>query len=293
MASIDLHVHSTYSDGVLSPTELVQSAQKHGLEGLALTDHDTVEGLEEFLEAGARQRLATVSGIEISAYFGEQPVHILGYGFDWRHPVLAEQLAEMQRIRVDRNRRIQNRFKALGISISDEDLARVSEGQIGRPHFAKVLCDKNIVNTMEQAFLKFLRKNGLAYVAKEKYAVSEAIRAIRIAGGIAVLAHPWCTDHSLRTIPLLLNRLQDLGLEGVEVFYPAHSSSVQQTLLEMARRQHLLITGGSDFHGTGNSSHLAGDRKVSFRVPPELFDDLRMRLLAIRKKRMSLTAARE
>ena len=293
MNSIDLHIHSTFSDGVLRPSELVVAATKLDLQGLALTDHDTVEGLDEFMETGAREKLETVAGIEISSYFGEQPVHILGYGMDWRHAALVEQVEEMQRIRDDRNRKIQNRFKGLGIRISDEDLARVSEGQIGRPHFAMVLCDKGIVTTVEQAFVRYLRKNGQAYVAKEKYAASEAIRAIRKAGGITVLAHPWCTDHSLRTIPLLLNRLQDIGLEGVEVYYPAHSAATRDALLDMARRLRLLVTGGSDFHGTGHSARLAGDGKDSFLVPAELLDDLRKRLPANQKRRVPLTAARE
>jgi len=291
-SSVDLHVHSTASDGVLSPSELVLAANKLGLCGLALTDHDTVQGLDEFMETGAREGLDTLSGIEISSYFGEKPLHILGYGFDWRHSALRVQLDELQRIREERNRKIQNRFKALGITITDEDLAKVSGGQIGRPHFARVLCQKGVVATQEEAFLKFLRKGALAYVAKEKFPTAKAIQAIRQAGGIAVLAHPWCTDHTLATIPLLINRLQDLGLEGIEVYYPSHSTSVRQRLYEMASRYRLLATGGSDFHGTTHSPRLAGDRHCSFRVPVEVFLKLREGLQKVGNDRIPLTVGR-
>jgi len=290
--SVDLHIHSTASDGMLSPSGIVLAAKKLGLAGLSLTDHDTIQGLDEFMKAGASEGLDTVSGIEISSYFGEKPLHILGYGFDWRHPALAVQLDQLQRIREDRNRKIRNRFKALGITISDKDLAKVSDGQIGRPHFARVLCQKGVVATQEEAFIKFLRKGALAYAAKEKFPAASAIQAIRQAGGIAVLAHPWCVDHTLATIPLLLNRLQDLGLEGIEVYYPAHSTNVRQRLLEMTHRYRLLATGGSDFHGTTHSPRLAGDRHCSFRVPIEVLRQLRERLQEHGNDRIPLTVTR-
>jgi len=274
MSSVDLHTHSTYSDGLFSPRELVHLAVKNGVKGLALTDHDTIDGLDEFIDSGKETGLAVIPGIEISAYFGEQPIHILGYGFDRRHPRLNEQILIMQQIREKRNKKMQKRFEALGISLTDDELTEISMSQIGRPHFARLLVGKKIVATLDQAFQLFLKKNGKAYVAKEKYPARQAIAAIREAGGVAVLAHPWCTDHSLTTIPLLLNRLKDIGLQGIEVYYPAHSRDVQDRLFAMAKKLDLLMTGGSDFHGTDKSPLLSGKRKDSLAVPIEILQRL-------------------
>jgi predicted metal-dependent phosphoesterase TrpH len=274
MSSVDLHIHSTFSDGLLTPRELVHLAIDKGIKGLALTDHDTIDGLNEFIQAGKETGLEVIPGIEISAYFGEQPIHILGYGFNRSHPHLNKQIQVMQQIREERNRKMQKRFESLGISLTDDELTGISAGQIGRPHFARVLVDKKIVASLDQAFQLFLKKNGRAYVAKEKYPARQAIAAIREAGGIAVLAHPWCSDHSLASIPLLLNRLKDIGLQGIEVYYPAHSRDVRDRLLSMAEKFDLVVTGGSDFHGTDKSPLLAGDRKGSLTVPVEVLQRL-------------------
>lgn len=270
----DLHTHSTFSDGLLSPSELIRLAESTGLSAVALTDHDTVEGLEEFRQAAANAAITAIDGIEISAYFLDQPVHILGYGIDPAHPVLRRELLHMQRIRLERNERMRKRFAALGIPIREEELMASGQGQIGRPHFARLLVAREIVSSNEEAFARFLKKNGAAYVAKEKYPAAKAISCIRQAGGVAVLAHPWCTVNSLTTLPAMINRLMDIGLQGIEVFYPSHPQPVQHKLLELAEKLHIVITGGSDYHGGERAESLANREASTYLLPDHLLPDL-------------------
>lgn len=274
MSFADLHTHSTFSDGHSSPAQLVTLALETGLSAMALTDHDTIDGLEEFNRAAAAAGLLGLGGIEISAYFLDQPVHILGYGIDPSHPALGRELSRMQKIRTERNERIRRKFAGLGVSILEEELSRSGRGQIGRPHFARLLVTKGVVSSEEEAFARFLKKNGAAYVAKEKYPAARAISCIRQAGGIAVLAHPWCTNGSLTTLPALINRLLDIGLQGIEAYYPSHPLSVQRKLVQLAEKLRIVITGGSDYHGGERSRSLANREASSYLLPASLLPAL-------------------
>lgn len=284
MPFADLHTHSTFSDGLLTPTELVALACETGLSALALTDHDTAGGLEEFKRAAKAAGVQAIGGIEISAYFHDQPLHILGYGIDPSHPVLGQELARMQQIRSERNEKIRKKFAGLGISISAEELLDSGRGQIGRPHFARLLVAKGVVSSEEEAFARFLRKTGAAYVAKEKYPVSRAISCIREAGGVAVLAHPWCTRNSITALPGLINRLLDIGLEGIEAYYPSHPQPVQQKLLDLAEKLQILVTGGSDYHGGERSLSLAHRQARSYLLPASLLPALQEALNSRRQQ---------
>ncbi len=165
---------------------------------------------------------------------------------------------------------MRKRLAALGLAIPEKELLSSGRSQIGRPHFARLLVAHGFVSSEEEAFARLLKKNGAAYVAKEKYPAARAISCIRQAGGVAILAHPWCTGKSLTTLPALINRLMDIGLQGIEVFYPSHPLPVQQKLLELAEKLQILITGGSDYHG-GQRALLAGKpggRFLSASRPP-------------------------
>ncbi len=275
MDLIDLHIHSTYSDGVLSPEAIVGLAQKKGLKAIAITDHDTVAGVTEAEKYGSRQGLEVISGIEISSWHGETPLHILGYYFQQEEASLSERLRKLQNARHTRNIRIIENLNRLGFAAELDDLIKYSKyGQTGRPHIAQMMVDKGYVKTVDEAFSRYLRRGGKAYADRFKYYSDEAIDMITRAGGIAVLAHPGCIDPSLKEIPVLLGDLANLGLGGVEVYYPTHSIKAVKALKEMAEDIGLLITGGSDFHGNTRSKSPFGGVKDS-RVPAQLLEKMK------------------
>ena len=284
MSYADLHTHSIFSDGLDSPEQLIERAQEMGFAAMALTDHDTTEGLEDFCRAGEQAGIMTICGIEISAYFNDQPVHILGYGIDRLHPGLNQEMLSMQQIRNERNERMRKRFGALGIPILAEELFSSGRGQVGRPHFARLLVAKEVVGSEEEAFARFLKKNGAAYVAKEKYPAAKAISSIRQAGGVAVLAHPWCTNGSLTSLPALINRMVDIGLQGIEVYYPAHPPAVQQKLLQLAEKLQILITGGSDYHGGERALAREKGDVPSYLLPGRLLSPLERAMAMSRRQ---------
>lgn len=278
MEYIDLHLHSTYSDGTMTPAELVQEAVKQKIRAIAVTDHDTCQGTSEALVEGERLGVEVISGIEISAYLDDTPLHILGYGFDHKDPDLFKRLKNIQRHRDERNKNIATKLYAMGITITDEELLRHSpDGQTGRPHFAALLIEKKIIKTMNEAFDIYLGKDKLAYAPRKMLMVQEAISMIRNAHGIAVLAHPLSIDRTLELHPMVLAQLKEYGLGGVEVFYPTHSKKIRQKLTDISRNLGLLITGGSDFHGAiRNGTRLGGTNKQ--RVPYELFAEIKQHM---------------
>jgi predicted metal-dependent phosphoesterase TrpH len=268
--SLDLHIHSTFSDGTLSPAEIVNLACRKGLTAIALTDHDTMAGIKPAIAAATGMALEVISGLEISVLHNGISLHLLGYLMDAADSGLNRVLAGLQEGRDERNAAIVKRLLELGIAVSPEDLRRVSQtGQTGRPHIAKVMVEQGIVRTILQAFEQYLGRGGLAYASRPILDAAEAIGVLRQAGGLAVLAHPLQVDPSLERLPGLLNDLIPLGLDGLEGYYPTHSAKVRRKLRAAAERYGLVLTGGSDFHGDIRpGTTLAGGRKV--HVPDEL-----------------------
>lgn len=252
---VDLHTHSVYSDGSSTPAELVALAVKNGLKGLALTDHDTVAGVEELLQSGSRKGMAILSGVEISASHRELDLHILGYGIAHDSAELKEWLQPLQNGRKERNSSILTSLRTLGLNITDEEVETISCcGQTGRPHIAKLLVKKRIVPDLNQAFRQFLGKDKPAWHPRFSYTVFETIGMIHRAGGLAVLAHPGQLDPTGRLQPQLIRELALRGLDGMEVYYPSHTRKMRKKLHALAIKNNLLITGGSDFHGTNRPS---------------------------------------
>jgi len=276
--SIDLHVHSHYSDGTQSPTELVRLAASSGVSALSLTDHDTMEGLEEALSAGFEYGMEVVPGLELSVVHKKIPLHILGYWMDPCHVELAAALTVLQQARDHRNEKIIEKLKALGIDASVQELAEISGvGQAGRPHIAKLLITHGVVSSMQQAFNEYLRKDARAYVERFAYSAEEAIGLIVKGGGIAVLAHPVQVDRTLTSLSVLLPALVSYGLEGIETFYPTQSKKMRKKIRQFAQVYDLLLTGGSDYHGDIRpGTRLAGGNNVF--VPPGLLDMMKARL---------------
>jgi 3',5'-nucleoside bisphosphate phosphatase len=280
--SIDLHIHSVYSDGSDTPAELVGLAVRKRLSAISITDHDTMAGTPEAIEAGNESGLEVIPGLEISGVHGQTYVHILGYGMEMDAPGLVTGLARLQMARDERNLKIVQKIVDLGFPISIEEVHKISRiGQTGRPHIAKVLLAHGVVKSIPEAFERFLKKGAPAYVSRFVYDSIEAIGMIKQAGGIAVLAHPYQIDPTLHHLPGLLAELAGIGLDGIELYYPTQSSGIRKKIKRIAERYQLLYTGGSDYHGDVRpGTNLAGGKNIF--VPPIVLDALRQKLTDVK-----------
>jgi len=272
MNLIDLHTHSTASDGSFRPAEVVRLAKVAGLKAMALTDHDTTDGLAEALAAGAELGVEVIPGVEISAQFIDDTMHILGYFLDFRSGKLAERLAVLKQARKERNPKIVAKLNALGIPITMEQVERASGGgQVGRPHIARALLESGYVSSMQQAFDIYLKNGGKAYVEKFRFPPAEAMDMIREAGGVPVLAHPFTLGlGSASALKEVLLDLKDQGLAGVEIFYADHSPEQEALYLKLAQELGLLVTGGSDFHGNNKPDVTLGNIRSRNRLTYDL-----------------------
>ncbi len=278
---IDLHIHSTASDGTLTPAEILDQALALKLGAIAITDHDSIDGSREAKALGIPSSLGFLTGVEISAgppatYQRPGSFHILGYRINESDKALNRALTELQTARENRNPRIIAKLETLGISISMEELlAAAGDGQAGRPHIARLMIDKGYVTNIEEAFDQYLGTGKAAYVDKFRIDCSQAIQLITAAGGIAVLAHPGLLDlDSDRHLVDLLVALKGMGLGGIEVFYSEHSTGQTRRYKELAHQFDLLMTGGSDFHGSIHPVIQMGSGKGNLAVPYELYEAL-------------------
>jgi predicted metal-dependent phosphoesterase TrpH len=271
----DLHMHTNHSDGTLTPSELARLARQQGVDAVALTDHDTVSGLEELVAEVNRLGLEAISGIELSARFSPGTLHILGYGFDPQGPI-REKLIRFQKAREERNPRILEKLKSLGMPLTLEEVKELSgaKGQVGRPHIAKAMEAKSYVKSYEEAFDRYLTKGAPAYVSKASWEAKECIDMIHESEGVAVIAHPIQMKLQGQNLLSQITELTRLGLDGLEVTHPDHSPADQQHFFALAQEQGLLTTGGSDFHGAHKPNIQLGQGR-----PPYLFlEKLRERL---------------
>jgi predicted metal-dependent phosphoesterase TrpH len=254
----DLHTHSTFSDGVLSPAQLVEEAHRCGVNLLALTDHDAVAGIPEAQDRASTLGLELLPGIELSVTEdgGRRHMHILGLGIDPSEPNLLAHVATFQEERRRRGHRIVELLNAHGIPLDFEKVASVAgPSAMGRAHVARALVDEGICSSEDDAFARFLRRGRPAYVPRERPDARTAIRLIKGAGGIASLAHPPLSAgvDAPGGLHLFVGRLVRLGLDALEIHHPSHTRSMRKRLRQLARKHDLLMTGGSDFHGTDHS----------------------------------------
>lgn len=277
MGYVDLHLHTTASDGVLSPSEIVRYAKAKGLQAIAITDHDTIEGLEEGISEGERTGFEVIPGIEISAEHSPGSMHILGFFLDIHHPLLNERLEYLQKARAERNPKIVEKLNRLGIDITFDEILRVSGGgQVGRPHFANVLLQKKHVRSFQEAFDRFLKKDASAYVDKFRFTSKEAIHFINEAKGIAVLAHPNTLGMvGYSELEKLILRLAEEGLKGIEAYYPEHSSTEATRYKTLAERHGLLVTGGTDYHGIEKNGLEIGVGRGEMKIPYSIVENLK------------------
>ena len=275
---IDLHTHTTASDGSLAPSELVAAAQKAELEAVAITDHDTVSGLEEALEAGQRLGMEVVPGIEMSVVLDTLSFHLLGYYVPTAPKRLCSVLKDMEEKRRTRNVRIVEKLQELGMDIRFEDVIARADGTVGRPHIAAELLEKGYVNSFDDAFIRFLGGRGKAFVPKETVDARKAMALLREEGALSVVAHPGLMPFKLQQLDELLAKLTVEGLQGIEVHYPGHSPRMVEDLADLAKHHGLLITGGSDFHGKPNPDISLGRGRGNLFVPYGLLNRMKDRL---------------
>ena len=262
-------MHSTHSDGTMTPRELVLLAKESGLSAVALTDHDTTSGMAEMQEAGRELGVRVLSGVEISVDYAGKTVHMLGYCFDTAGEHLQNALDELVRGRTERNHEIVRKLQGHGIDICYDEVVAESGGKVvGRPHFAAVLLRKGAVENWQQAFDEYLASGAKAYVDRLKFSPEDSVRMIRDAGGVAVLAHPkFVRLQEGEQIVDVVERLVEAGLGGIECWYSMHSPDETNYYLEIARRFNLVVTGGSDFHGGVKPDISMGTGQGSLCVP--------------------------
>ncbi len=273
MAWVDLHMHTTASDGLYSPNEVVQMGYKLGLAAVAITDHDTVAGIEEAQFASEKLPMEVIPGVEISTREQGKEIHVLGYFIDPQDHSFTTFLSRQRNVRQRRNEMVIEKLRSLGISITMDEVLHKQKSKtgpinVGRPHIAEVLVDKGIVHSMDEAFEKYLGEGGMAYCTPPRVTPAEAIKRIREAGGVPVLAHP-----GLYGDDQLVEKIIQEGLAGLEVYHPDHTQKMEQNYLQLAKKHNLIITGGSDFHGEreGVMYHgPIGSRRVAYHQLQEL-----------------------
>jgi predicted metal-dependent phosphoesterase TrpH len=271
---IDLHTHTTASDGIYSPRELIDVARRNGLIAMAITDHDTVDGLPEAVEYARSVGFRLYPGVEFSIDYDAGSFHLLGLNIDYTHERLRSTVRSLAEHRGTRAYRIIDDLKKHGIDIPiDEVITEADGGAIGRPHIARVMINRGYASTIREIFQKYLAKGKPGYVKKVRIAFEEAVSLIRECGGIPVIAHPVSLEcASMSEFEWLLTKFIKAGVEGMEVYAAMHTPAMAEGYLELALKYKLLVTGGSDYHG--DKDEIIGNYQKDYPIPIELYDKL-------------------
>jgi len=271
---VDLHSHTSESDGTYSPADLIALAAATGVRSLAVTDHDTFTGFDRARPCALQAGIELICGIELSTKLNGQSVHLLGYFFSEEPPsVLRKWVEEMQASRRDRNVRLAERLRELGFDISLEEAEARGRGMTGRPHFAAIMLERGYVSSYREAFDKYLDESAIAYVYRREPQLGEAVAKIRDAGGVASLAHPIRVSGDL---PSFMPELRSAGLNAIEAYHSDHNEEQTAFYLEMAARYGMAVSGGSDFHGDVKPEVKLGTGcDGNLHVPCEVVDRLR------------------
>lgn len=278
MNYIDLHVHSSASDGSLTPEEVVEAAKNAGLTAFALTDHDTVDGIERALiHADNLKGITVIPGIELSCYYNNREIHIVGLFVDHRDKTFLDELEKLKQARENRNEKMIQKFVDAGIPLTIEELKHGNpDSVITRAHFARVLVEKGICANKTEAFDKYLGIGCPFYLAKPQVTPKQVLELIHNAGGTSILAHPYSYNLSKSQLEQLLDdTLIPLGLSGMECCYSTYDLGQTQELRSMAYTRNLLVSGGSDFHGAVKPDISIGIGRGNLRIPEKLLDAIR------------------
>ena len=271
MSKVDLHIHSTISDGQLSPADIVLKAAELGLTIMAITDHDTVDGIAPALVAAqAFPGLNIIPGVEISTDVPNGEVHLLGYFIDYTDPELEATLSRFRGSRIQRAQRMLTKLEAFGIHIEWQRVQEIAgSGSIGRPHIAQAMLEKGYIASLKEAFVKYIGRGSPAYVEREKMTPVEAVELVLRANGLPVLAHPLTTDD----LEMMVVELKAAGLVGIEAYYNGYTADEINGLLNLANRHNLIATGGSDYHGVDtNAETMIGGADVPMECVTRLLD---------------------
>lgn len=272
---IDLHMHSTFSDGSLTPSELVAMAVSRNLAAIALTDHDTTGGVPELLEAGQRAGLRVIPGVEISVDFQPGTMHVLGYFLQAGNGPLEDALSLIREGRTDRNGQILAKLRKFGVDLTMEEVSSYAgEDVVARPHIAQAMVAKGYVKNNQEAFDRYLAKGKPGYCDRYRLEPEQGISLIRGAGGVPVLAHPSTVEKKPAELRALVEQLKAAGLQGIEASYSEHSPEQERRYQQLARSLDLVPTGGSDFHGANNPQIRMGTGFGSLHVSDEIADEL-------------------
>jgi predicted metal-dependent phosphoesterase TrpH len=259
---IDLHIHSNRSDSPLSPQEVVRIASEGGLRAIAVTDHDSVAGVKEAMEEGKRCGVEVISGVELSVSDGVSDIHILGYFVDYENEAFQRELEVFRLARLERVKKILAKLKELEVDIELDSVLKIADnGSIGRPHVAEALLDSGYVDTFEEAFRRYIGHRSPAYVPKMLLTFEDAFKLITGAGGLSVMAHPGTVQRDD-----LIPEFVGLGMHGIEVWHPKHNRSTVKYYMELAKRYGLVVTGGSDSHGSRTAHAGIGSERVPYSV---------------------------
>lgn len=265
---IDLHIHSTFSDGSCTPAELVKMAADLNLESIALTDHDSIEGVPEFLSAHPECSIERIAGVELSAEFSPGTMHILGYGIDPDSSLLRDKLNWIKMRRISRNREIVQRLNEIGLEITWDEVTEYAGSDIvGRPHFAQAMIARGYCRNKQDAFDRYLAKGRGAYIERKRLSPESCISLILSAGGVPVLAHPTTLKLNRTRLVRTVRELCEMGLEGIECYYSQYSRADSENMKSVADQFSLIMTGGSDFHGEGNPAVKLGRGFGHLAVP--------------------------
>ena len=267
MKFADLHVHTSCSDGTYTPAQLVKESIQRGVSALAIVDHDTTEAFAEAFAEAEGTQLEIIPGIELTAQHENQEIHLLGYFLDYRNKELLEKLKLVQLNRIERVYKIIENLEGLGLKLNPDTVFNISgKATVGRMHIARALVQDGLVGSTAEAFRKYIGDKSPAYVLGFRLSVPEAIKLIHAAGGVAVLAHPYILHNDG-----LIAEFVSYGLEGIEVYYPEHSQGMINLYLDLAKKLNLLVTGGTDFHGSAKPQVKLG----MIKIPLELVEKLR------------------
>lgn len=273
---IDLHTHSTASDGTLTPTELLSLAKKQHLKAIALTDHDTTAGLDEAQQAATNAAIELIPGIEFSSTWQNTSVHIVGLDFDWKDSGFQDALADFQRSRTRRNQKMIALLQKEGFHISLEAVQNAfPNSTCTRANLARFLVDLGEIPSMKEAFDRYLGDHAKCYVPREEVTPAQTIDLIHQCKGIAVFAHPVLCKFSTSKLEVLIQELKKANLDAMEVFYSTYTPSDQAAMKRLAQKYHLKVSGGSDFHGNNKPHIHLGTGKGNLKIPYTILEILR------------------
>lgn len=275
MSTIDLHIHTTASDGSLTPAEIAREAQRAGLCAFAVTDHDTVAGLPEAATAAAGLGLEFVPGVELAVKHLGRSMDILGLWLPLVPQTLADKLAWLNEERGKRNRRIVEKLRSLGVDLTYDEVKELAGGTIGRPHIAKALVQKGAVDSVQQAFDRYIADGGKANVPKQVLAPREAVELLAGEGATVILAHPGMYKIEPAELEQTLREFKEYGLEGIECFHPEHDAVKTHRCLHLAEKYGLVVSGGSDFHGAAKPGIKLGVGRGNLRLGTDILEALK------------------